>query len=209
MSSQRSTTLIALAAVAAAIVGAVIALSLRDDAAGTSAAPRPSLAAGTQLPKPRALQDFRLTDIDGQPVTLAALRGQPSLLFFGFTQCPDVCPTTLAMLARARERARDAQLRIIMISVDPERDTPSRLGAYVRAFDPSFTGLTGSVAEVEQLARQLGVAAVRVPRPGGDYTIDHSAALLWLDREARLTTIFTPPFNIDALARDFTTLAGT
>jgi protein SCO1/2 len=209
MSSQRSTTLIALAAVAAAIVGAVIALALRDDAAGTSAAPRPSLAAGTQLPKPRALQDFRLTDIDGQPVTLAALRGQPSLLFFGFTQCPDVCPTTLAMLARARERARDAQLRIIMISVDPERDTPSRLGAYVRAFDPSFTGLTGSVAEVEQLARQLGVAAVRVPRPGGDYTIDHSAALLWLDREARLTTIFTPPFNIDALARDFTTLAGT
>jgi protein SCO1/2 len=209
MSSQRSTTLIALAAVAAAIVGAVIALSLRDDAAGTSAAPRPSLAAGTQLPKPRALQDFRLTDIDGQPVTLAALRGQPSLLFFGFTQCPDVCPTTLAMLARARERARDAPLRIIMISVDPERDTPSRLGAYVRAFDPSFTGLTGSVAEVEQLARQLGVAAVRVPRPGGDYTIDHSAALLWLDREARLTTIFTPPFNIDALARDFTTLAGT
>jgi protein SCO1/2 len=209
MSSQRSTTLIALAAVAAAIVGAVIALSLRDDAAGTSAAPRPSLAAGTQLPKPRALQDFRLTDIDGQPVTLAALRGQPSLLFFGFTQCPDVCPTTLAMLARARERARDAPLRIIMISVDPERDTPSRLGAYVRAFDPSFTGLTGSVAEVEQLARQLGVAAVRVPRPGGDYTIDHSAALLWLDPEARLTTIFTPPFNIDALARDFTTLAGT
>jgi protein SCO1/2 len=209
MSSQRSTTLIALAAVAAAIVGAVIALSLRDDAAGPSAAPPPSLAAGTQLPKPRALQDFRLTDIDGQPVTLAALRGQPSLLFFGFTQCPDVCPTTLAMLARVRERARDARLRIVMVSVDPERDTPSRLGAYVRAFDPSFTGLTGSVAEVEQLARQLGVAAVRVPRPGGDYTIDHSAALLWLDREARLTTIFTPPFNIDALARDFTTLAGT
>jgi protein SCO1/2 len=209
MSSQRSTNVIALAAVAAAIVGAVIALSLRDDAASPSAAPPPSLAAGTQLPKPRALQEFRLTDIDGQPVTLATLRGQTSLLFFGFTQCPDVCPTTLATLARVRERARDAQLRIVMVSVDPERDTPSRLGAYVRAFDPSFTGLTGSVAEVEQLARQLGVAAVRVPRPGGDYTIDHSAALLWLDREARLTTIFTPPFNIDALARDFTTLAGT
>jgi protein SCO1 len=209
MSSQRSTALIALVAVVAAVVGAGIAVSLRDDAASPAAAPPPSLAAGTQLPKPRTLQDFTLTDIDGQPVTLATLRGQPSLLFFGFTQCPDVCPTTLAMLASVRERARDAQLRIVLVSVDPERDTPERLGAYVRAFDPSFTGLTGTVAEVEQLARQLGVAAVRVPRPGGDYTIDHSAALLWLDREARLTTIFTPPFNIESLARDLTTLAGT
>jgi protein SCO1/2 len=209
MSSQRSTALIALVAVVAAVVGAGIAVSLRDDAASTSAAPPPSLVAGTQLPKPRALQDFTLTGIDGQPVTLATLRGQPSLLFFGFTQCPDVCPTTLAMLASVRERARDAQLRVVLVSVDPERDTPERLGAYVRAFDPSFTGLTGTAAEVEQLARQLGVAAVRVPRPGGDYTIDHSAALLWLDREARLTTIFTPPFNIESLARDFTTLAGT
>jgi len=208
MASQRSTTLIALVAVVAAVVGALIAISLRDDPAG-DAPPPPALVAGTQLPKPRALQDFRLTDIDGQPVTLATLRGKPSLLFFGFTQCPDVCPTTLALLSSVRERASAADVRVVLVSVDPERDTPERLGAYVRAFDASFTGLTGSVAEIEQLARQLGVAAVRVPRPGGDYTIDHSAALLWLDREAHLTTIFTPPFNIESLAQDFTTLAGT
>lgn len=207
MATKRSALPFIIIAVAAAIVGAGVALSLRDEAT-QAAPPPPGLVAGTHLPAARSLQDFNLLDQDGQPVTLADLRGRPSLLFFGFTQCPDVCPTTLALLSTALQRATAPNLRVVLVSVDPERDTPQRLGAYVRAFDASFTGLTGSVEEVEKLARQLGVAAVRVPRPGGDYTIDHSAALLWLDRDARLTTIFTPPFAIDTLAGDFTTLAA-
>jgi protein SCO1/2 len=208
MPVKRSAVIIVLVAVIAAVVGARLAISMRDDSAG-SAAPQAALAAGTRLPTARALQDFSLLDQDGAPVTLASLRGRPTLLFFGFTQCPDVCPTTLALLSRVQQRATATNLRIVLVSVDPDRDTPQRLSAYVRAFDPSFTGLTGSSAQIEQLARQLGVAAVRVPRPGGDYTIDHSAALLWLDREARLTAIFTPPFVVATLARDFTTLAGS
>jgi protein SCO1/2 len=206
MALNRSALPIVLVAVVAAVVGAGLAISMRDDAA-TPQAQAPQLVAGTHLPTARTLQEFSLVDQDGQPVTLAALRGRPSLLFFGFTQCPDVCPTTLALLSSVRQRATAQDLRIVLVSVDPERDTPQRLGAYVRAFDASFTGLTGSVEEIEKLARQLGVAAVRVPRPGGDYTIDHSAALLWLDRDARLTTIFTPPYAVEPLARDFTTLA--
>jgi protein SCO1/2 len=206
MANNRSTLPFILVAVVAAVVGAWLAISMRDDT--TNPQPQaPDLVAGTHLPTGRTLQDFSLMDQDGAPFTLADLRGRPSLLFFGFTHCPDVCPTTLALLSSARQRAAAPDLRIVLVSVDPERDTPQRLGAYVRAFDASFTGLTGSVEEIEKLARQLGVAAVRVPRPGGDYTIDHSAALLWLDRDARLTTIFTPPFAVDALARDFTTLA--
>ncbi|MEZ5458646.1 MAG: SCO family protein [Steroidobacteraceae bacterium] len=207
MAAKRPVLPFVLIAVLAAIVGAGVALSLRDDAA-LATPPPPALAAGTYLPAARSLQDFNLLDPDGKPVTLADLRGRPSLLFFGFTQCPDVCPTTLALLSTALQRATAPDLRVVLVSVDPERDTPQRLGAYVRAFDPSFTGLTGSLEEIEKLARQLGVAAVRVPRPGGDYTIDHSAALLWLDRDARLTTIFTPPFAVEALAGDFTTLAA-
>lgn len=207
MATKRSALPFVIIAVVAAIVGAGVALSLRDDAT-QAAPPPPTLAAGTHLPAARSLQDFNLLDQDGQPTTLADLRGRPSLLFFGFTQCPDVCPTTLALLSTALQRASAPNLRVVLVSVDPERDTPQRLGAYVRAFDASFTGLTGSLEEVEKLARQLGVAAVRVPRPGGDYTIDHSAALLWLDRDARLTTIFTPPFAVGTLAGDFTTLAA-
>jgi protein SCO1 len=162
----------------------------------------PETERATVFPAPRVLPPLDLVDQDGQPLTTDSF-----LLFFGFTQCPDVCPTTLALLSSVQQRATAPDLRIVLVSVDPERDTPQRLGAYVRAFDASFTGLTGSLEEIEKFARQLGVAAVRVPRPGGDYTIDHSAALLWLDRDARLTTIFTPPFAVDALARDFTTLA--
>jgi protein SCO1/2 len=206
MATNRSTLPFILVAVVAAVVGAGLAISMRDDSASPAQQP-PDLVAGTHLPAGRTLADFSLVDQDGAPVTLAELRGRPSLLFFGFTQCPDVCPTTLALLSSAQQRATAPDLRIVLVSVDPERDTPQRLGAYVRAFDASFTGLTGSLEEIEKFARQLGVAAVRVPRPGGDYTIDHSAALLWLDRDARLTTIFTPPFVVDALARDFTTLA--
>jgi protein SCO1/2 len=193
--------LFAAVAALAAIGGILLALQLRP-----APAPAPALAIGTWLPAPRALASFSLVDQSGAAATLETLRGQPTLLFFGFTHCPDVCPTTLALVAAARRKAALDGLRVVLVSVDPERDTPERLGAYVRAFDPHFRALTGPADEIAGLARQLGVAAARVPLPGGDYTVDHSAALLWLDRDARLAAIFTPPLTIDGLAADLAAL---
>ncbi len=184
-----------------ALGGMFAALQLRP-----TAPPAPALAAGTWLPTPRAVEPFALVDETGAAATLETLRGQPTLLFFGFTHCPDVCPTTLALVAAARRKANVRGLRVVLVSVDPERDTPERLAAYVRAFDADFRALTGSAAEINRLARRLGVAAMRVPLPGGDYTIDHSAALLWLDRDARLAAIFTPPLTLESLAADLATL---
>lgn len=189
-------------AVVAAIAGAWVARQSRAPDA------LPALSAGTRLPSPRALEPFTLLDQRGAEFTLASLRGAPTLMFFGFTRCPDVCPTTLALVAAARKAANLPTLRVVLVSVDPERDTPALLASYLAAFDPSFIGLTGPVPDVTALARQLGVAAARVPLAGGDYTVDHSAALLWLDGEARLAAVFTPPFSIDTLASDLRRLGG-
>src|SRR5215467_8904873 len=129
-------------------------------------------------------------------------RGAPTLVFFGFTHCPDVCPTTLLKLAQVRRHTAIAGLRVLFISVDPQRDTPPQLGQYVHAFDPQFQGLTGDPATIKRLAANFGVAMSRVELPGGDYTMDHSAVVFVLDDAARIVAIFTPPFDVAALGAD-------
>jgi protein SCO1/2 len=146
--------------------------------------------------------EFELQDVAGQPLTRASLQGQPTLVFFGFTHCPDVCPTTLLKLAQVRRQAGLAQLRVLFISVDPQRDSPQALGAYVHAFDPQFLGATGTPAGIAALASGFGVAVNRVELPGGDYTMDHSAVVFLLDDAANIAAIFTPPFDTEAMARD-------
>jgi protein SCO1/2 len=123
-------------------------------------------------------------------------------VFFGFTHCPDVCPTTLAKLAQVRRRAAIAGLQVLLISVDPQRDTPAVLGTYVHAFDPQFQGLTGDPQTIARLAANFGVALNRVELPGGDYTMDHSAVVFVLDDSAHIVAIFTPPFDVTALSAD-------
>ncbi len=162
----------------------------------------PELASGTWLPQPKQLQDFRLTDISGAPFTLADLAGRPSLVYFGFTRCPDVCPTTLLKLAQVVRVAGIRGLRVVFISVDPQRDTPPVLAVYVHAFDPSFGGLTGDPRAIARVARDFAVAVSRVDLPGGDYTMDHTAAVFLLDARAREVAIFTPPFEVAAFAAD-------
>ncbi len=157
---------------------------------------------GTWLPRPRATGDFALIDENREPFTQASLAGEPALLFFGFTHCPDVCPTTLAMLARASRTAGVPPLRVIFVTVDPARDTPPALARYVRAFDPHFIALTGSPETIHSLARRLGVAYERVALPGGDYTIDHTAVAFLLDGSGRIVAIFTAPFDAGRLAQD-------
>jgi len=194
MSSSSARLLLVAAAACAALAGFWLARQLDRGS--------PQLASGTWLPQAKAVADFNLTDTSGQPFTRRELAGTPTLVFFGFTHCPDVCPTTLLMLAQLRKRAALAPLRVVFISVDPQRDTPALLATYVHAFDPQFEGLTGDSAAIARIAANFGVAVNRVDLPGGDYTMDHSAVVFLLDATARIVAIFTPPFEVAPMAAD-------
>jgi len=172
----------------------------------------PALESGTLFPRPRTLADFNLVDTRGVATSPRELRGHPTLVFFGFTHCPDVCPTTLALLASVQKQAalqdrRTAGLEVAFISVDPERDTPEQVGRYVASFGGEFIGLTGSAPEIVNATKSFGVAFARVELAGGNYTMDHSATVFALDSEARIVAVFTPPLNSAALARDVARLA--
>lgn len=202
MSSLRARWLLLAAALCAGLTGFWFARQL--DRGG------PQLASGTWLPQSKAVIDFQLTDTSGRGFTRRDLLGAPTLVFFGFTHCPDVCPTTLLTLAQVRHRAALAGLaglRVLFISVDPQRDTPPQLGLYVHAFDPQFQGLTGDPQTIRRLAANFGVAVNRVDLPGGDYTMDHSAVVFALDATAHIVAIFTPPFDVAALSADLTRAA--
>jgi len=162
----------------------------------------PQLASGTWFPQAHAVGAFELEDLSGHPFTQQDLAGTPTLVFFGFTHCPDVCPTTLVKLAQIRQQAALAQLRVLFVTVDPQRDTAQALAQYVHAFDPQFEGLTGEPAAIGALAKHFGVAVNRVELPGGDYTMDHSAVVFLLNAEAQVVAIFTPPFEVKSFVAD-------
>jgi protein SCO1 len=194
MRITRTHWLLGAAALLAALAGFWVASELDRGA--------PRLASGTWLPQARRVADFKLADIYGRPFTRADLAGAPTLVFFGFTHCPDVCPTTLLKLARVKKAAGIATLRVLFVSIDPQRDTPQVVALYVHAFDPAFAGLTGEPAAIATVAQQFGVAVSRVDLPGGDYTMDHSAVVFLLDDAAHIAAIFTPPFEVAAMAAD-------
>jgi protein SCO1/2 len=192
-------------ALAAAIAGVYVSRLVNQPAV-------PALESGTALPQPRELAPFALRDTHDSPATPASLRGHPTLVFFGFTHCPDVCPTTLGLLAIVQKQVAVADkklagLKVALISVDPERDTPEQLGRYVSSFGGDFIGLTGSAPGIVDVTRAFGVASTRVDLGGGNYTMDHSAAVFALDSNARIVAIFTPPLRADALTRDLAKLA--
>jgi protein SCO1/2 len=190
---------VAIAILAAVAIGASVALHER------AAAP-PALRAGTALPEPRPLADFALTDQNGQPFSREDLRGHWTLLFAGFTNCPDVCPLTLASMADLRRRLARDDLRFLFVSVDPGRDTPEVIRRYLAHFDPELLGATGARADVENLTAGLGLAQVVNPGVGDEYTVDHSTALVLIDPEARLAGYFSAPHVPDALAADLAAL---
>ncbi|MFU8763489.1 MAG: SCO family protein [Haliea sp.] len=166
--------------------------------------PAPALAAGVAVTPPAALPDFSLRDQRGKPFTPAALQGHWSLIFPGFTHCPDICPATLAILDRAHELlgSTAADLQVVLLSVDPQRDTPAALARYLEFFNPGFIGVTGEQQQLEQLYTGLGVQHIRIPGARGEYSVDHSAALLLVDPEGRLAGYFMPPFKAERLAAD-------
>jgi protein SCO1/2 len=166
----------------------------------------PVLASGTWLPRPKAIADFALEDEGGRPYTRADLLGAPTLVYFGFTRCPDVCPTTLVKLAQIVKQPALPPLRVLFVSVDPQRDTPAAVGLYAHAFDPAFRGVTGKPEEILKVAKSFAVAVNRVDLPGGDYTMDHSA-VIFLTTSRGIVALFTPPFEVPALTADLRRLA--
>jgi protein SCO1/2 len=167
----------------------------------------PQLTSGTWLPQPRPVPEVSLTDQAGQPFTPQSLKGHPTLVFFGFTHCPDVCPTTLARLAQIVKVANVPGLKVLLVSVDPERDTPEQLERYVHAFNPEFGAVTGKPGEIQRLAREFGVAIVKVDMGGGDYTVDHSAVVFLTNAQGQRVALFTPPFETAAVAADLHSIA--
>jgi len=129
---------------------------------------------------------FTLVGGDGQPFDSRRLAGKPYAIFFGFTHCPDVCPTTLARLAGLRKQlgTGDGAFNIVFVSVDPERDGPKEVAAYSKAFGSQVIGLTGSPGQIDQVKKQFGIFSEKVPQ-GDSYTVDHSAAVLLFDSNGR------------------------
>jgi protein SCO1/2 len=166
-----------------------------------------TLHTGTWLPQRKSLAAFALADTAGRPFGNAQLNGHASLVFFGFTACPDICPTTLATLAALGRKPPLADLQMLFVSVDPERDSPAPLRAYLASFDPRFVGLLGSNGALQPLLQSLGAIAERHVAPDGSYSVDHSATLYLLDRSGRMAAVFSPPIDAAGLRADLETIA--
>jgi protein SCO1/2 len=168
-----------------------------------------ALETGTWLPQGRPLAAFHLTDLSGHDFSSANLQGHPTLLFFGFTHCPDVCPTTLATLAEVQRLRPLPDSQVVFVSIDPERDSAQQLAVYLGYFDHDFIGLRGDQAALAPMLGSLSAIAVRENLPDGSYTMDHSATLYLLDRNARLVAVFSPPFVAPRLAADLQRLGAS
>ena len=147
---------------------------------------------------------FRLIDHNGKTVTDADFRGRYMLIYFGYSFCPDVCPTTLAVMAQALEKLGGKSQRIvpILITIDPERDTPKVLEDYVKAFGPSFVGLTGSVAEIKDAEKKYRVYAAKKPLEGGNYGMDHSSVIYLMGPDGKLVSFYDEAISPDDLAKE-------
>lgn len=191
-----------------------------------SAPATPELRGALAYPTPRELPPFTLQQSDGTPLTREELAGRWTLVFFGFTHCPDICPTTLALLVRAQERwadlPADEQPRVLFVSVDPERDSPQRTGEYAAYFGPGILAATAEHAMLEPFARSLGMVYMKTelpaaPAPAGvvedgegspangtpdAYTVDHSSSVAVLDPDVRLVAVLRPPLDADIVAAD-------
>ena len=175
--------------VLAAVIGVLAAIYQGQE-------PEPTVP-GLLWPGPKTLGAFSVIDHDNNPFTLADLRGKWSLLFFGFTHCPDICPVTLAVMDKTHSRldqARDVQF--VFVTVDPERDTSERMEQYLTSFNPEFVGLGGSAEQIAGLTGQVGLPYFRDKTQDEDnYLVDHGASLFMIDPLGRLVGIFSAPHD--------------
>jgi len=169
-----------------------------------------ALRSGILLEQPRPLARVALVFEDGSPLDSAALRGRWTVIFPGYTHCPDACPTTLAQLRQAKALLSAGErrwLRIVFLSVDPERDVPERLGRYVRHFDPEFRAATGPLLQLESFAASIGVVFLKVGGPDEVYySVDHSTRLALINPDGLLAGYLTPPFTPESIAVDLRTV---
>ncbi len=168
---------------------------------------------GTYLEGGRAITDFQLVDHRERAFTRASLEGEWTLLFFGFTNCPDVCPMTMLELGRVQKVLADEGItepvRGVFVTVDPARDTTERLEAYVTGFDEGFLGVTGDLDDIDVLARDLGIVHVRHGEPAdGDYMVDHGSAVLLINPEGRLQALFQAPHRAAQISADLIRILG-
>lgn len=170
--------------------------------------PELALQYATVLPVPRVVARFNLINQNNSVFTNTDLQGRWTILFSGFTYCPDICPLTLGQLQAAEQQMTvDKQHRVIFVSVDPQRDTPQSLQQYLHWFQPDWIGLTGEPAELSTLLDSLGLAQVRIPATSeGDYSIEHSTAIVLLDPQGRMAAYWKAPLDTAQLAADFSAL---
>jgi protein SCO1/2 len=132
---------------------------------------------------------FHLTSTTGAEVTDADFKGHPFLVYFGYTHCPDICPTVLTQMSQVlKAMGDDKRMKAVFISVDPERDTPAVMKQYLSSFDPSIIGLSGTREETDAVERAYRIIARRVPEPNGDYTIDHTSFVFLMDKQGHFVT---------------------
>ena len=182
----------------------------------TASSPRwPETKSITMFPQARTLPAFSLRQSDGTPLVAGELAGHWTLVFLGFTFCPDVCPTTLAELAQAQKQwesmPESTRPRVLFVSVDPERDTPGKTGEYAHAFHPDTLAATADVPALEKFATSLGFVFMKAPGANfehnpQDYSVDHSAHIAVLDPQGRLAGLIRPPLQPQAIAADLITL---
>ena len=194
MNEKTSRVMLVLAAFLSGLVlffGAILFIS------GRASSPIGQAVAGVGGP-------FHLEDQNGKPVSDRDMKGRPFLVFFGFTHCPDICPTTLFDMSQLlRQLGPDAdRTGALFITVDPERDTPAVMKDYLSNFDPHLRGLTGDRASIDAAIRGYRVYAKKVPLPGGDYTMDHTAIVYLMDKNGQFVAPFDLKRTVDAAAAD-------
>jgi protein SCO1 len=204
-------TVLACAAFIAIVLGALLHSVLREPLLDAQALQEH----GTfLLPAPRELKPFRLTDHNNVQFDNASLTGHWSLVFFGFTACPDICPVTLSVLAQVEKKLADSgqkdlleQLKVYFVSVDPERDDAAALGRFISAFSPRFTGVTGSRDALAEFAAQLNAAFMKVPDASGGYVIDHTGNIVVIDPQGRYVGFIKLPHDADNIVMAYRSIA--
>ena len=166
------------------------------------------------LPRPREIADIHLTTHDGEPFTIEDLQGQWSFIFFGFTNCPDICPTSMSVLVQAQRRLMEEDpeaaedFQGILVTVDPERDDLETLGRYVGAFSPSFIGVGGERDDIAAFATQVNVAFARMPGDEESYQVDHTANIVIVNPRGHYHGFAKMPHQADTIVATFRSLAA-
>ncbi len=196
--------LIVAVALAIALVAGLLVYTLVETPQPPPDSPPPMTA--TLFPAPVPLSDFALLDQSGAAAGRDVFEGHWDLVFFGFTSCPDICPITLSVLADAKTKLANAGHsplpRIVLVSVDPERDTPEKLAEYVDYFGEGNLGLTGDIDEIRRFTKDVGVFFEKREADGDDYTVDHSAVVLLIDPDANLRGLFSSPHKAENFIND-------